>query len=299
MMTSSERWRIGGPLPRDLTPMQVQANPDGSGWIFGWQGPANPEERQGVIVGITAQGQVQSQWHSPGWVRSGHLHNGTGFAVWAQPGPRFTLLHSSDGNHWEDYGPIPAKSITQVLSMGPQEAWLLGADHLLRWQAGQWTHPQPPQAPDSSRDRLLRVADQLILATPTGLYLPRKEGQQWGHRGVEGAHIRSLSYPYISALHNGRAKVGRLEGAFVEWLGHIEGPGDPIQLGWQGGQMQLALIPHDLAQHPGILHINSRPEGGFETCLLNIPPQEGYLGLAGAHGLLAVAADRRLLQAGS
>lgn len=299
-MTSSDRaWRFGAGHLGDLTPEQVIAQPDGSGWVFGWRGgpAAALGERTGVIVRVDAAGQVTTTWEGAGWVRAGSIGPGAGFAVVGHPGPRFSLLRTTDGARWEDLGELPLASATTVLTISKDEAWILGAEGLCRW-AGAAAPVRGPGERDSTRDRLFRVGDAAVLATPDGLWIARDGGARWGHRHVDGAHVRALASPYVAARHGGRLRIGRLTAAFVDWLGEVEGRGDPAALAWEGGAVQLAVVPDDPAEHPGLVLVASSPRGGFERALLHLPPAAAWLGLAGARGVLAVTADRRLLQSG-
>ena len=297
-------WRLGAQAPAGFVPERIVAQPDGSGLMFGWRGGPGPVDRVGVILRVYADGGLRTVWEGPGWVRAGDLLDGAGFAVVGHPGPRFTLLRavSVDVGGWVELGEIPAQSVTSALIMGPDEVWLLGADTLIRWKAGEFEAKSAPGRRDSTRDRLFRVGDQLVLGTPEGLFLSRDDGQRWGHRNVDGAHVRALAFPYLAAVQDGRVRLGRLEGAFVEWLGDVTDPGDPLSMGWTarplGAAMQLALVPDDPAAHPGLAIAASHPDGGFVTSLLALPPNESWLGVAGDKGALALTETRRVLQAG-
>lgn len=299
MGSPSERtWRVGGSVPADFVPMQVVARSDGSGWLFGWQGGQALGERRGAILNVSAAGAVNLAWSGAGWVRCGSVRAGAGFAVQARPGPVFTLLSNVEGRAWRALEPIPAESITAVLTVSADEAWLSGAGVLLRYSGGAFTRVSAPSEGDSTRERLFLVGGQVALATPGGLFLARRGGDRWGRRDMEGAHVRALEFPYIAAVRDGRVEIGRLEPAFVSWLGAVEGEGDPAAIGWLGGAMQLALVPTNPRANPGMILVASAPAGGFSTSLLKIPPTEAWIGIAGPKGALALATSRELLQSG-
>lgn len=295
-MTSSEAggrpWRVGGELPGDLVPERIVATRDGGGWIFGQRGAG------GVVVAVGADGAIRVAWEGPGWVRAGDWH-GAGFAVRGERvggRPRFSLLRSLDGARWDDLGVVPASSVTAVLAVGPEEAWMLGAREIVRW-AGGFQAVASPGERDSTRDRLFRAGGTVALAATDGLWLAREDGTRWGHRDVDGAHVRALASPYVAATRGGALHVGRLDRAWVDWIGRVEGGPDALDLAWEGGAVQIAALPPDPAREPGVLLIDSRPAGGFGTTLLRVPGP-GWLGIAGARGALGVTVDRRLLQAG-
>lgn len=298
-VTSSEMggraWRTGGALPPDFVAERVVATPDGGGWIFGQRGGGTT----GVIASVHTGGAVTIAWEGSGWVRSGDWY-GAGFAVRGEfvgGSPRFSLLRGRDGKAWEDVGVIPASSVTHVVAVGPEEAWVLGAQGIVRW-AGAFQQIPSPGERDSTRDRLFRVGATVALAAPDGLWLAREDGQRWGHRDIDGAHVRAVSSPYVAALRGETIHVGRLTRAWVDWIGHIEGnPADPLELAWEDGAVQLSAVPRDPERDPGVLLFDSRPEGGFGTSLVRVPGPS-WLGIAGARGALAVTLQRRILQAG-
>lgn len=299
MGSPSERtWRVGGPVPGDFVPMQVVAEANGSGWLFGWQGGQALRDRRGAILSVSAAGAVHVAWSGAGWVRCGSVRAGAGFAVQARPGPVFTLLSQVEGGAWREVAPVPAESITAVLTVSADEAWLSGAGVLLRYFGGAFHKVSAPSEGDSTRERLFLVGDQVALAAPAGLFLAREGGVRWGRRDMEGAHVRALEFPYIAAVRDGRVEIGRLEPAYVSWIGAVEGEGDPAGIGWFGGAMQLALVPANPRANPGMILVASAPAGGFTTTLLKIPPTEAWMGIAGARGALALAASRELLQSG-
>lgn len=291
-------WRAVGRAPTGFVPEQIYAEPDGSGLIGGWSG-ADVAHRRGMILAVSATGEVVVEWEGHGWVRALDRRGDTCFAILgrvADGGPGFNLLRGAAGS-WSDLGEIPAVSVTSVCAVGPDEAWMLGAGALCRWD-GQFSVVDAPGERDGTTDRLFLAGEQLVLATPAGLWLPRDGGARWVRREADGAHIRALSFPYVAAPRAAGIGIGRLEPAWLSWIGNVEGRGDPIALAWAGTGMQMAIAPADPRAHPGILLVSSDPAGGFSTTLLHIPPQDAWIGLAGARGALALTADRRVLQAG-
>ena len=296
--SADRAWRAVGHAPPDFVPEQIYARPDGSGLIGGWTG-ADVGSRTGMILEVSAAGAVDVAWSGPGWVRSLDYRGDTCFAIVGGlrgPEPRFSLLRGA-GRVWTDLGEVPAASVTAVRAVGPEEAWMVGAGSLCRWN-GDFASMVAPGERDGTTDRLFLAGDQLVLATPAGLWLPRDGGARWARREADGAHIRALSFPYVAAPRGGGIAIGKLEPAWLSWIGTVQGPGDPIALTWAGGAMQMAVAPADPGATKGIVLVSSHPDGGFATSLLRVPPHEAWIGLSGARGALALAADRRVLQAG-
>lgn len=291
-------WRAVGHAPAAFVPEQIHARPDGSGLIGGWSG-GDVAGRTGMILEVSAEGAVEVVWSGPGWVRSLDCRGDTCFAIVGHlrgAEPRFTLLRGT-GHTWSDLGEVPAVSVTAVRAVGPDEAWMVGAGSLCRWN-GVFSSPEAPGERDGTTDRLFLAGDQVVLATPNCLWLPRDGGARWAKRDADGAHVRALAFPYVAAPRGGGIAIGKLEPAWCSWIGTVDGAGDPIALTWAGGAMQMAVAPADPRANSGIVLVSSHPDGGFATSLLHVPPHDAWIGLAGARGVLALAADRRVLQAG-
>ncbi|MBK7758082.1 MAG: hypothetical protein IPI35_17140 [Deltaproteobacteria bacterium] len=181
-----------------------------------------------------ADGGLRTVWEGPGWVRAGDLLDGAGFAVVGHPGPRFTLLRavSVDVGGWAELGEIPAQSVTSALIMGPDEVWLLGADTLIRWKAGEFEAKSAPGRRDSTRDRLFRVGDQLVLGTPRACSC-QDDGQRWGHRNVDNP--TSAPWPSLPRRRSRRPRTSGAAGGRVRGVARRRHrPGRPALHGLDG-----------------------------------------------------------------
>jgi hypothetical protein len=248
------------------------------------------------------------------WRRRGHgrwsrpIEGAASTGRHALPGPRFTLLrlHAPSAT-WQAPLSTPATSLTSICGLGPAETWALGAEHLGRWRAGTWEDIAPPAPIDHRSDRLFALDGGAVLATRRGLHLWRDAQSGWGHRDVDGIHVRGLASPFIAARGAGGAvRIGRLDGAWVDWLGQVQGGADVVRFTWAPWPgvlsarraMQLLLVPHDTEAHQGLVLVRSQPGGGFAVMRLSVPPDGAWAGVAGAAGLLAISADRRPIQLG-
>ncbi|MBK7758852.1 MAG: hypothetical protein IPI35_21145 [Deltaproteobacteria bacterium] len=219
------------------------------------------------------------------------------------PGPQFTLLRavSVDVGGWVELGGS-AQSVTSALIMGPDEVWLLGADTLIRWKVSEFEAKSAPGRRDSTGTACSVWGTNSCWAPPRGLFLSQDDGQRWGHRNVDSAHVRALAFPTSPPFKTAACVWGAWRARSWKWLSDVTDPGDPLSMGWTarplGAAMQLALVPDDPAAHPGLAIAASHPDGGFVTSLLALPPNEAWLGLAGDKGALALTETRRILQAG-
>ena len=309
-MTSSEgsSWRVGTPLSTELTPTAVIARPDGAGLVLGYlEGSLHERRARAVLVDVT--GAETSVVDAPGWFVSGQAEGDSVVALRGRAGPVFDLWRSDDfGRTWRDPLPCSAASLTRVCPMGGGEVWALGAETLGRWKGDAWQSIEPPahidhiDPIDHTRDRLFAIAGVPVLATPKGLHLWREARQAWGHRSVDGAHVRGMSFPFIATTAaDGAVRLGRLEDAWVEWLGEVKGGADVANLSfarWDGDgnrAVQLLLVPKE--QGRGLVLVRSAPQGGLVTEKLAIP-HASWADISGARGVLGLTLDRRPLQSG-
>ncbi len=312
-MTSSEvvpgGWRLGPPLTTALTPTAVVPRSDGAGLVFGWaqDGGGGIATRRAILVSVDSSGVGSLVLDEPGWFVSGNALAGHVAAIRARPGPVFDLWRSADGGvTWLAPVPTPASSLTQVCRVSPDEVWALGADTLGRWRSETWQDIDSPAPVDAARDRLFAAEGLAVLATPAGLHVWREDRQAWAHRSVGGAHVRALCSPYVAAVDAvGTVRLGRLEQAWVEWLGEVQGGADVADLTWANWEaygdsaaIQLLLVPRDPREHGGLVVVRSAPTGGLVTERLSVPADASWAGIYGARGVLALTVHRRPIQSG-
>jgi len=293
-------WRDVGQLPATFTPRCVVARPDGTGLVCGkQQGEAAiyRADRAAVDRVFAGTGQAVAAAFDPtvtAWsvvgTRKAEDAEGSTYALWKAEPP---------WEAWSDMGPIPGESATQVLPSPDGAIWVLGAHTLLRSIDGgqNWDAVPPPRQNDLNwvTDRLFLAGRHMVLGTPEGLFVAR-EGGEWGRRHVDGAHVRGLSGAIVAARMGRETKLGRLEGAFVEWLGQVEGEMDPMALVVEGRSMQMLGIPADPEKHPGLVLLEDQgTEKGFTTTLVRVPPWRDWMGIAGARGALAVSVTRTVM----
>jgi len=278
----------------------VVARPDGTGMVCG-------KEEEGAAIYRADRDVLHRVFRGAGEVVTGAIDAAD--HAWAVvgtriaedvPGSTWALWTATPPwEEWVEAGPIPAESVTQVLPASDGALWVLGARTLLRSEDGgqQWSEVPPPGAEDINwvTDRLFLTGGQVVLGTPEGLYIAR-EGGKWGRRHVDGTHVRGLSGPFVAARMGREVRIGRLEGAFVEWLGTVEGEMDPTALEVEGRTMQMLGIPADPEKHPGLVLLEDRgKDKGFTASLIRVPPWRDWMGIAGARGALAVSHLRTVI----
>ncbi|MBW2255754.1 MAG: hypothetical protein JRI25_14295 [Deltaproteobacteria bacterium] len=292
-------WRDVGQLPATFTPRCVVARPDGTGLVCGKQdGDAaiHRADRDALHQVFEGTGEVVAAAFGPedtAWAvvgtRKGANVEGSTYALWKAEPPWET---------WNEAGPLPGESATQVLVAPDGTIWVLGAETLLQSEDGVgWEAVPPPgvQAVNWVTDRLFLAGARVVLGTPEGLYIAG-DGGKWGRRHVDGAHVRGLSGAIVAARMGKKTRIGRLEGAFVEWLGDIAGEMDPQAVVAKGRSIQILGIPADPEKHPGLVLLEDRgTDNGFTTTLIRVPPWRDWMGIAGARGALAVSVVRTVM----
>jgi hypothetical protein len=281
-----------------FSPRCVLARTDGTGMVCGREEDAaaiyraDREALHRVFIGTgvvvaAAYDAADNVWAVVG-TRIADDVAGSTWALWTAAPP---------WEEWAEAGPITGESATQVVPAPDGALWLLGARTLLRSEDGgqQWSEIPPPGTEEVNwvTDRLFLSGGHVVLGTPEGLFIAREEGQ-WGRRHVDGTHVRGLSGAFVAAQMGRETRIGRLEGAFVEWLGKVEGEMDPMAFEVDGRSLQMLGIPADPEKHPGLVLLEDQKKG-FTTSLIRVPPWRDWMGIAGARGALAVSHVRTVI----
>lgn len=211
-----------GALPEDFTPTVV--SPD-AGVIFGFGG--------GPFVGVGAR--TLAAWRpgvkatatglqGPGWYVAAEGGGGELWAVIAtarddKTGADYRLVVERDGR-WEERGPIPASSLTHLAVGEGGEGYVVGVGQLWRTADGgrSWSKLSGAPAPGQVAEQLGLVGERLIVS---GARLVRSDdhGQTWWVQHDEA--VLATDGEWVVTGQTGPAKVGRVEGERVRWLGAL------------------------------------------------------------------------------
>ncbi len=210
-------------------------------------------------------------------------------------GAVFNLWIWTPATGWRDDGLIPALSVTSLFLV-KTHLWALGAETLLMRQLDDqtWnTMASPLSRPiDWTRDRLMSPdGELLVLGSNEGLFTYRGD-EKWGNRPVDGAHVRAMEGPLIAAIdHDGKAKVGLVDGLFVNWLLKMKRKCDPIELTCGSGPkpaFQMSASTHHTEKAPGALRITVTPGEGITSSRFLVPGYPPRIALHGSNRMLAV-----------
>lgn len=176
-------------------------------------------------------------YDGPGWVVS---LAADGAAVWAITATldasgadsRYRALRSLDGGHsWADCGVVPGTSIGQVLTVGADEAWVLGMETLLRTtDAGQhWVSVTAGGSRNSVTERLAKVGGRVVI-TGDGVRATADGGLTWLDNGVDGSRVYAVDGGTLLARHEGALKIGAMASGGPRWLASFPDTLQPFRL---------------------------------------------------------------------
>ncbi len=211
-----------GALPQDFTPTVV--DPD-AGVIFGFGG--------GPFVGVTAR--TLAAWRlgakaaatgpqGPGWYVAA---DGSPTELWAviatakadKSGSDYRLVVEG-GGRWEERGPIPATSLTDLAVGEGGEGYAVGVGQLWRTADGgrSWTQIRGAPAPGQVQEQLGLVGERLIVG---GARLLRSDDHGVSWRVQHDDPVLATDGVWVVTGQTGAARVGQLNGDAVTWRGSL------------------------------------------------------------------------------
>ena len=224
-MEKTVNWETTTSVPDTFFPAATRLVSGGAvlgGYIQGGDLGAIQDQRAAIYFwdGTSAA----AVYDGPGWVVSLAADGAAVWAIAATLDPsgadsQYRALRSIDGGHsWADCGGVPGSSIAQVLSVGPDEAWALGMETLLRTtDAGQhWTPVTAGGARNSVSERLAKVGGRVVI-TGDGVRATADGGRTWLENGVDGSTVYAVDGGTILARHEGALKLGVMESGGPRW----------------------------------------------------------------------------------
>jgi hypothetical protein len=173
-----------------------------------------------LIMRATTNGAEQV-YEGAGWIEAIHGVGSAWFAVAATlkesgSGSDYRLLRSRDGGrHWEKQGPIPVKSIKQVLAVSETVAWVMGAKVLAATTdcGATWRDVAAPGVRDVTREYLRRDDGAIVIAGEGRILVSRDAGRTFTQRDVPGASARDVAGGRVLLDRKGTIVIAPLGGA--------------------------------------------------------------------------------------
>jgi hypothetical protein len=244
---SDVSWEPVAALPERFVPAGMAFADDGAVVIAG------EIDEAGATRAVTFRWDgdaLRQTLDAPGYALAVSIDSG---AAWLVTGTRraeglgsdYRALRSLDGGaSWEDRGPVPARSVTRVQSLGPEEVAVLGTRALARSaDAGStWTALDATGARDGVRERLGHVGGRLLVIGD-GVRASADGGATWIEQGVAGARVFAVDGGAVVAQHAGAIKFGRMEPGGPRWRAALPDTLLPFALRVEGERVRVLAQP--------------------------------------------------------
>jgi hypothetical protein len=291
-------WERLGELSEGLKVGAVAASREGFGLIGAVVEPSGGnllERMRGRRAQLhrVAAGSVTKTWDGPGWIQALDCHGAVSVAIGGTlkptgSGSDYHLLVSTEGGReWRTRGPVGAPSLAQVLALGDQEIWVLGAWFLGRTVDGgaTWTELELEGERNPHTERLRRVNGGVALLGRT-LTSTTDGGATWSQLDVGAARVVDVDGGFVAAIVDGQARVGERQGNEVRWLEPLPAGREPLRLVAAEGVLRLLTRGTDPAKGSDMaLH---QSEDGGRTWSHHSLPLGPQVDIAGREWALGV-----------
>jgi hypothetical protein len=300
-------WAVRGTLPaRNFKPEAVRALGSQRALIAGYLDEGRLEKNQAVIY-LVDRAEVRQVHSEQGWIEALDVAGSVAFAVHAilKPdgsGSQYGLRKSVDGGAtWKLAGPIPAQSVTQLLAVSADEAWVLGEGVLMQTtdSGASWYSVTAPGERNSVVERLGRVG-QAILILGDGVLATRDGGNSWEQRGFDGLRVGAVSGGMVAAYSPTEVRLGIIDETGGTWYASFAKKMVPFRLLAEGDSAWMLALPMGEASGErigsGVLLYETRDRGkSWQSVLVRCSPREEAIDIAPDGSALAVAPEAQLL----
>lgn len=302
---AKEHWTLIGELSGKPEIKAVVASPQGYGVIGCTLEPADGElvarmrARRAQIIRATADG-LKVVYEGAGWPVAIDAVGKVWFAIGgvlkeAGEGSDYRLLRSTDAARtWEERGPIPAGSITQVLAVSDEEAWIRGAKTLARTTDGgaTWKRVSLQGERQLFRERWRRDGGGVAMIGD-GIASTRDGGETWHYEPTPSTSVYDLDGQYVLAARDERPLIGRrAEQTEPTWFATLPLNREPLRLTVSGDTFRVLTRRADPSHGAGIkLHRSTNGGASWSQQSLGLRPT---VDIAGAEFGLGVDLFRRV-----
>jgi photosystem II stability/assembly factor-like uncharacterized protein len=300
-------WAVRGALPaRNFKPEGVRVLGPQRAVLAGYLDEGKLEKNQAVIY-LVDQGGARQVHSEQGWIEALDVAGSVAFAVHAilKPdgsGSQYGLRKSLDGGAtWSLAGPIPAPSVTQILAVSAQEAWVLGEGVLMQTtDAGSsWYPVNAPGERNSVVERLARVGEA-VLILGDGVLATRDGGNSWEQRGFDGLRVGAVSGGMVAAYSPTEVRLGLINEGGGTWYASFAKKMVPFRLLAEGDSAWMLALPMGEGSGErigsGVLLYETQDRGkSWQSVLIRCSPREEAIDIGPDGSALAVAPEAQLL----
>lgn len=300
-------WAVRGTLPaRNFKPEAVRVLGPERALIAGYLDEGRLEKNQAVIY-LIDRNEVRQVHSEQGWIEALDAAGSVAFAVHAilKPdgsGSQYGLRKSVDGGAtWKLAGPIPAQSVTQLLAVSGEEAWVLGEGVLMQTtdSGSSWYPVTAPGERNSAVERLARVGEA-ILILGEGVLATRDGGNSWEQRGFDGLRVGAVSGGMVAAYSPTEVRLGIIDETGGTWYASFAKKMVPFRLLADGDSAWMLALPMGEGSGErigsGVLLYETRDRGkSWQSVLIRCSPREEAIDIGPDGSAIAVAPEAQLM----
>jgi len=247
-------WEPSANVPERFHPSATRLRAEAAlvgGYLQGGEVGAVEDQRAEILR--WDGGTPVSTYSGPGWIVTLDVAGESAWAIAAELRPEgvdssYRALRSIDGGRsWNEAGPVPASSVTDLRVVGPMEAWVLGGDTLLRTVDGgaSWVQVHASGTRDGVEERLAVVGGR-VLILGAGVRATADGGLTWLDNGVDGSRVYAVDGSALLADHEGELKLGFMEAGGPRWIAAFPAGLRPFRLVAEGSHLRwLAYATRD------------------------------------------------------
>jgi len=300
-------WAVRGTLPaRNFKPEAVRVLGPERALVAGYLDEGRLEKNQAAIY-LVDRNEARQVHSEQGWIEALDVAGSVAFAVHAilKPdgsGSQYGLRKSVDGGAtWKLAGPIPAQSVTQLLAVSGEEAWVLGEGVLMQTtdSGSSWYPVTAPGERNSAVERLARVGEA-VLILGEGVLASRDGGNSWEQRGFEGLRVGAVSGGMVAAYSPTEVRLGIINEAGGTWYASFAKKMVPFRLVTEGDRAWMLALPMGEGSGErigsGVLLYETRDSGkSWQSVLIRCSPREEAIDIGPDGSAIAVAPEAQLM----
>lgn len=295
-------WRDSGLItPEGFHPTTTRVVHADLSLFGGWLEPY--DDPDALLFSVGSLG-LSTLYQEPGKLVSFDV-TGNGAVIWLLwsqlkrrgVGSDYGVVRSFDGGRtWSEGFPVEVDSLSQIVAVDDQQAWLLGSGNLLKTLNGGavWESVFAPGERNSVTDRLVLNGQALLILAQDAIYSTRDGGGQWEVIDLDGCHVSALEGGAFLVRHGRGMRLGTRQQGKTVWLGTFGHDAKPVGLASQGLSLQFLALPSFPDQNPGVFYFATEDAGqNWDVRLLPGRVIEGSSDLRSAGGAL-VGADGKI-----